>query len=327
MKPNRLDNGSHMNANFMKIPIGYLLRFGEEFMSADIYIKLGDEKFLKLTLKDEAFTETVDRYQKKGLQEVYLAENDFRNIFVIIKNKLSSQQFYDPATTHTQKIELLQNSFNIAREFLEKIGVDEEVIDVCKNINIQALRMVKEHGNVFKFFTEFKNHCNEEFLKSILTSHLVILMIEKFMWRSATIKEKATLACLLCDVTLKREDFDYLHNQLNKGESLPDHILKHPVVISAMLASKKNYITQETLTIIEQHHEMPDGSGFPHKLNHQRITPLSAIYIVASKFMDELIASKFNYEKRVDILNNLYSTYNIGVFGKAYDALDSVVNA
>lgn len=311
----------------MKIPIGYLLRFGEEFMSADIYIKLGDEKFLKLTLKDQGFTETIERYHKKGLEEVYLAESDFRQIFVIIKNKLNSQQFYDPATTQKQKIELLQNSFNVAREFLEKIGVEEDVIEVCKNINIQALRMVKEHGNVFKFFSDFKNNCNEEFLKSILTSHLVILMIEKFMWRSATIKEKATLASLLCDVTLKREDFDYLHTHMNKGESLPEHILKHPMEIAAMLATKKNYITQETLTIIEQHHERPDGTGFPHKLNHQRITPLSAIFIVASKFMDELIASKFDYEKRVDILNNLYSAYNVGVFGKAYDALDSVVNA
>lgn len=311
----------------MKIPIGYLLRFGEEFMSAEIFIKLSEEKFLKLTLKDQGFAETVERYHKKGLEEVYLVEADFRNIFSVIKNKLSSQQFYDPATSKNQKIELLQSSFNVAREFLEKIGVEEDVIDVCKNINMQALKMVKEHGNVFKFFSEFKNNCSDEFLKSILVSHLVILMIEKFLWRSALIKEKAALASLLCDVTLKRDDFDYLHSHLKKGDHLPDHILKHPMEISAMLASKKNYITQETLIIIQQHHEKPDGSGFPHKLNHQRITPLSAIFIVASSFIDELIASKFDYEKRVDILNHLYSTYNVGVFGNAYDALDSVVNA
>ena len=88
-----------MNSNYMKVPIGYLTRFGEEFIAADIFVKLGEAKYVKLTLKDQVFADTIERYVQKGLKEVYLEEAEFRAIFDTIKNKLNSQQFFDPATT------------------------------------------------------------------------------------------------------------------------------------------------------------------------------------------------------------------------------------
>lgn len=315
-----------MNTGHMKVPIGYLTRFGDEFLNADIYIKLGDDKFLKLTLKDEEFKDTIERYVQKGLNEVYLEEEAFRVIFNTIKSKLSTEQFFDPSSTPNQKVELLQASFNIAKEFLVKIGVEEEAIELCKNINSNALKMVRDQGNIFKFFSEFKANCSEEFLNSILVSHLTILMIDQFMWRSTSIKEKAALASLLCDMTLKAEDFASLNADLKAGNILQEHILKHPIQISAILGSKKNFISNETLTIIEQHHETQDGKGFPYKLKHNRITPLSAIFIVATQFIDGLVKTKFDYEKKTEILSEISAKNFLGVFGKAYDSLVAVVN-
>lgn len=316
-----------MNTTYLKVPISYVLLFGKEFTPVDYYIKLSEEKYLKLAPKDQDFIEKVERYRQKGLSDIYLSEADFRDVFNTIKNKLHGQQYLNQAAAKMQKMELLHNSFSMAREHLEKIGVSEEVIEVCKDINVQALKMAKEQGNVFKFFLEFKKNCEEEFLKSVLISHLVILMVERFPWSSNAIKEKAALASLLCDITLKKKDFDDLHSHLRDGAELPSHIANHPLQISSILAAKRNCIPQETLTIIEQHHEKPDGSGFPHHLGHQRIMPLSAIFIIASSFMDELLLTNFDYEKRVEIMNKVYTRYHQGVFDKAYAALNSVVNA
>jgi response regulator RpfG family c-di-GMP phosphodiesterase len=37
--------------------------------------------------------------------------------------------------------------------------------------------------------------------------------------------------------------------------------------------------------IISQHHELPEGNGFPNALHHTRIAPLSALFIVAHDFL------------------------------------------
>lgn len=309
--------------NFLKIPIKYLLQFEQDFLKAEVFIKLGEEKYIRLTLKEESFFDTILNYQKKGLEDVYLNEQDYLEILGQIKNRLSGNQFFNPDTVTKPEdiMESLENTFNVAKEFMTSIGANSDVAEICKRINTQAIKMVSKKGNIFTFFKDFKKNCTEQFLKSIITSHLLVIMIDKFSWRSGVIKEKASMASLLCDMTLKPEDFKWIDNPKIKPQEVPEEIKRHTTDITAILRKSNDIIHLETITIIEQHHETPDGFGYPHGLQPNRINQLSAIFIVARDFVSRLILCDFDYTQKDAILAELKILYCAGTFEKAFEAL------
>ena len=69
--------------------------------------------------------------------------------------------------------------------------------------------------------------------------------------------------------------------------------------------------------MVEQHHERPDGTGFPKKLRHTTITLLSAIQIVAEDFIENLIATNFDHRLHDEILRKFLNRYYQGNFRKA----------
>ena len=57
----------------------------------------------------------------------------------------------------------------------------------------------------------------------------------------------------------------------------------------AAIARSVEEIPPDVDVIISQHHELPDGTGFPRGLNYQRITPLSTVFIVAHDLVRHLM--------------------------------------
>lgn len=316
-------NGSKDN-KYIKVPIKYLLQFDEDFFNAEIFIKLGDEKYVKITLKDDGFKDTIKSYSEKGLIDVYLFEQDYLAILGQIKLRISNNNLYDPETIKIVPMESLESMFNMAKDVIVHFGATPEVITLCKNINTQALKFISNKQNIFKYFKEFKENCSDEFLKSILTSHLMMLMIDQFSWRSSAIKEKAALGCLLCDIVLSKDDFKWFEKKILDKSRVPEVVLKHPLTISNLLKRNGDLVSMETLSIIEQHHELPDGSGFPLGLTANRIHQLSAIYIVSHYFITQLVKENFNYEKKDKILKDIHFHYNEGPFEKIYEILYSI---
>ncbi|MFZ4715231.1 MAG: hypothetical protein ACOYL6_16025 [Bacteriovoracaceae bacterium] len=309
---------------YVQVPIPHLMRYQQDFHFCEIYIRLSEEKFIKLTQKEDGYADTLTRYANKGLTEIYLLREDFQAVFSKMKNKMADPKFPGANVKPAQKVEILSDSLKMAKDCLSHFGVNEEAMDVCKKVSDQGLKMVKEKGNIFKFLKDFQNNCGSEFKVAIATSHMMTLVIDLFMWKSLSIKEKASMAAILCDVTLKAEDFEILKKCGAQWDKLPEHIFKHPINVAAMLTAKRDLVAAETITIIEQHHELPDGTGFPYKHSHQRITQLSAIFIVCHDFIERLNDCDFDYSKQEEILTELFNYYDVGTYAKAFESLYKV---
>ena len=74
-------------------------------------------------------------------------------------------------------------------------------------------------------------------------------------------------------------------------------------------------------TIILQHHERPDGTGFPRGLDFRRIAPLSAVFIVAEEFAELIYESGLENDNVLDILDSLEEKYQRGNFKMALGSL------
>jgi hypothetical protein len=309
----------------VKIHIVNLIKTAASFAGIEVHVSIG-AKLVKLNYPNEQFVDILRKLQQKDVTEVYILAEDCKKIIAQLQESLSSKTFYDPKTTDEERVESVDRAMATVKNIINQLGVDVETVNLLKNINAKAMTLLSESPTIFTFIKRFKKNCSEEFLRSILTSYVMSLAIDQFDWKSKAVKEKGALASLLCDLMLTKEDFDTLHSWKKPFAELPEHLRRHPIEIAEKLRAKGTLIPLETITIIEQHHEIPDGSGYPLKIDGGRFNLLSSIFIVSQQFIQELVNVDFDYDQRHIILNNLQKKYASGKsFEKALDSLVRVV--
>lgn len=311
--------------NLVKIKITHLIKFASSFAGIEVHLYLNG-KYIKMNYASDHFVEILRKLQQKEVEEVYINQEDCQKVLGEIQNGMSSKSFYDPKTTDEERMERAENSVEVVKNLINQLGVDKQTVEILKSVNQKTIGLLSESPSIFMFIKQFKKNCSEEFLRSVLTAYLTSLVIDKFPWKSAPVKEKAALASMLCDITLTKEDFAALKDHDLNGTPLDDRLKNHPFEVSKLLSTKKDIIPSETITIIEQHHEMPDGTGFPAQLELHRFNQLSSIFIVCQKFTENLFIENFDYNKRMDIFTKMQKVYAGRTFDKAMDALMLVVS-
>jgi response regulator RpfG family c-di-GMP phosphodiesterase len=110
----------------------------------------------------------------------------------------------------------------------------------------------------------------------------------KLEWHTDKTLEKFIYAAYLHDMALaNNQEFinistsEKLTNMKSKLTEVEiKQILEHPNIAADMIEDYKE-ISADVVCIVRQHHECPDGSGFPGKITYQKITPLATVFIVA----------------------------------------------
>lgn len=309
----------------IRVPITQMVKFLDAFAGSEIHLSVAG-KFVRLNYPTDEFLEILRKLQQKEVEMVYIRQSEVKKIMKEIQESLSAKQFYDPKTVTEEKVENLDDAMRTVKGIINQLGVDTETVTLLRLVNVRAMSIMSESPSLYAFIKRFKKNCSDEFLRAMLTSYVMALVIDKFPWKSDSVKEKGAMASLLCDLLLEKEDFAVLRHWEREGGSLPDHIRFHPSELAEKLRVKRDLIPTETITIIEQHHELPDGKGFPAGVNASRINQLSAIFIVSQRFIEELFEEKFDYERRFDITTRLAKRFNAKTFEKAMDALIQVVN-
>jgi response regulator RpfG family c-di-GMP phosphodiesterase len=106
-------------------------------------------------------------------------------------------------------------------------------------------------------------------------------------WKSDTTYQKLTLAAMLHDLPISNQDLARIDSlkelESKKGQFTPKEIdsFKTHSDTAAKLARSMNDIPPDVDVILLEHHERPDGEGFPRKISSSRIGALSVIFIVA----------------------------------------------
>ncbi|MBT3586904.1 MAG: HD domain-containing protein, partial [Halobacteriovoraceae bacterium] len=176
--------------------------------------------------------------------------------------------------------EKLSAGHSLFKEMFTSGELDEEAKKMSQALTKATVRIVNG-SRVFNLFDRFKSTCSHEYFIALSTSYIACCMIDQFSWGKRPQKEKVSMAALLVDIALGPEEFEELKKHKNRTENLSSKILNHPIDTAKKLEKDSKFISAETLTIIEQHHEKPNGKGFPKSVSYQAITALTAVYIVA----------------------------------------------
>lgn len=308
----------------IKIQITHLLRHADKFAGIEVYVPV-DKKFIKLNYADDEFIDILRKLQQKEVTEIHVDPEDCTKILKSIQESLSPKTFYDPNTVPEQRVEAIDQAMAVVKNIINQIGVNIENVRLLKTINDRSMNLLAESPSLYSFVKRFKKNCSEEFLQTTLTSYVMSLVIDKFDWKSDLVKEKGALASMLCDIVLEKNDFAELREAQSKGIAVPERLHNHPSEVADKLRRRRSLIPAETIIIIEQHHELPDGKGYPNGIMGPRFNQLSCIFIVSQQFTEALFKHSFDFEKRFEILEELKNKYDSKSFEKSIDALISVV--
>lgn len=283
----------------------------------DVFIELTKTKFIKAIAKNKPYTQsTIQDFTKRNIKVLYLEKNEHLNFLessiLKIEESLSKKNLKPLQVIQTQIAAAL-----IIHQYLRDVGISEKIINLSETVIEATNKNFDVFNNLKEVLTKFPLEHADLAEQSILLSYFCEGMARGMGWRSDLSRKKLGLAALIHDCTVENEGMLRISN-LESAEAkqfTPKEIEKykmHPKE-AAEFASHFSGFT-DTDFIIEQHHELPDGSGFPLKLSANKLTAISCVFIISSNFVTQLALNGLTKSSLQAIVSAFSTHYNVGNF-------------
>ena len=288
--------------NHCGIRLSTLLKYG--MITHDLWLRLSPDHFVKVFREDDFFDITdLGRFEAKKIDFLYIRNEDGKQ-FVEKLSKTVGALLAAKDLPQKTAFQVSSDALEFAAELNSKMGLTPEaqkLIHSSVELAIHSMQRTPELGSLLKLLgqkaeTYFSSH-------SVALAYISCGLASLLGWSSETCFQRLTLASFFHDITLGDSEltrFQTLAQLRDSGRTLDatesSNLLLHPEQAAALLG-KLEQVPPDTHLIVLQHHERPDGSGFPKRLAHTQIAPLSCVFILSH----ELLSYFFENEKSATI--------------------------
>ncbi len=300
--------------DYISASIDHLFRFGS--VPYPLFAQLTDRKFVKVLHENDFFgTEELERFRKKKITHLYIETKHSQNFF---------KKQMDAFLALSQNKNLSQAELTVVNEHISSVVQEMSLIfGFSKELEFNTKKTVDQAYHTIISSPVMKGALknsrmpsgNPLVLHSSRLPYLANHLIQIMGWNSETSALKMAFASLLHDATLNHQihasyEFDPELIETAKKELSVDqyhHFINHPLK-AAEVAAQFGGIPSDVDTIIAQHHENCMGTGFPYRLNHTRIAPLSCAFIVAHDILCyyERVGDQFKMENFLELKQDQY---------------------
>lgn len=315
---------------FCKVGIKKFLNFN--YTICDIYINLSDNKYLKIINQNELYSfDIIEKFKIKGIDFFYIKQEDF-STFTEHYAQLISSTLSSTSLTEQERIESEVDSLQFVHETIHHLGIDEGVIKAVNAVmdsNTRVIKNIPDLGNLLKKMVNAKNYIYEH---SLLNSYVCAMIVQEMNWSTEGTIQKMALASLMHDMALIDPELAMISELTEEtiNKKALDYrqiglIRKHPLEMAQRVNKIKNFVS-EVDQIIINHHERPDGSGFPKGLQAAQLSPLSCIFIVTEEFVNTIYKKETNKEILLKVIADLEKKYSQKHFAKVISALKKAID-
>lgn len=289
--------------------------------SAELFVKIGKDKFIKVKNESDNFSgEEVLKYRKKAGDKLFVKKDYFaklsKHAVQNINQKIASAE--GESEVKMVAAELLDHIY----EGFDQFGISSAQIGLVNDTVEKCQEVLSEKKGFKSLMGKFSNDEGYMIAHSMMAMHISAMISNNMGISTDRHLEKFSYACMLHDLALSDPNLSEIMDKnsdkfkrLSKEER--DDILGHPQKI-ATFVEKKPEIPQDLYYILLEHHEKPDGTGFPRGLNATRISPMGALFIISLKVADHLYHHQFKNLKNLVI--DLKENYSHGNFKKPCEA-------
>ncbi len=313
------DDFQRNNRSYVPIGINLLKAIG--ICPSDIFIKISSEKYIKIHREKDVFTdEEVRSYQRKEIDFLYILKTEQNKSLDIIQDHINFLLSHKKGPVNLEDTLVVNKLiFNAGREF----GINEQLMEMTAGNTKMAMSIINSNDELKnKLAFLFENSHNYIPSHSLGLSILTCCLAKELGWGSDATFCKLTFASLVHDLTLS--DTEATEYEILKTND--EVFQEHPSEL-ASLVSKINNVPPDVDRIILEHHELPDGSGFPLGKPYSLLYPLSCLFITSHRIIDLIIESKrkginLTQQSVIEVLEN--EGFNKGTFKKILKALERI---
>jgi response regulator RpfG family c-di-GMP phosphodiesterase len=298
----------------VRIRLDHFIKYAKD--ASEAYIQIGPEKFVKISEENpntQNGNELLQHYVNKKIDYIYIRTSFLKKI--IAEHRTTIANYKSPE----DKIQLAGFVFNISLSALKAISIDEIELENINTIIEDTLNELLKDKNIYPLIKDLLG--KEGFLigHSFFSIYIAASILRETSFIFSKTLKKITMAALLHDISLGNLDICSLEMQENNLTQVKSNfaLFNHPIE-SAKILVEKNDFFEEVKKIIIEHHEKPDGNGYPKGLNANSISPLSALFILSHDIAIYLIKNEYHSDLLNSFLKNKRDYYSKGNFTKFY---------
>ncbi len=307
---------------YCRVPAQLLLRMPK--LPTDIYIRLSDSKVLKLFKQGDVFdsgdlekyehVKRVDHFYVRAEAVPGLLEECEARIVAILDNETIEDRLL-----HSMANELQETLHGL----VTTLGATEEAGKIAQTNVKVIMKSVGKEPQLADIYRRFSEENGKYIIThSVILAAVACILAANVSWLSTYTFQKLVFAALFHDITLKNHELakvrtveEALENRSLLIEDTLEGLTQHPIHAAELLSKIEN-CPPDVDSIVRQHHERPDGTGFPSKVTHKNLTPLSCLFIMAHDYVDRVLIDKRSKLDFFVFLNETKDIYSQGFFRK-----------
>lgn len=291
----------------------------------DVFIELTKTKYLKAISANQKYPQsTIQDFRKRNIKYLYLEKNEHLKFLESSISKISQSFHQLKSDDRQRRLQTLIAATLITHQYIRDVGVSESLRGFLDLIITQISKSLEGFTSLTELLLTFPMEHGDLAEQAVLKALMSEYLVRSLDWRSESTRAKTTLAAILHDAFLEREEWSVItyqdHPALdNIGAKSKENFFNHPL----KAAESAHFFTQypDVDFIIEQHHEQPDRTGFPRGLSVGKITKLSAIFNLANNFVIQLVINGITKGSIRNICQSFDSLYNVGNYKEPFAEL------
>jgi CheY-like chemotaxis protein len=300
-----------------------------EVLPCDLYISLTENKFVKYLNKGDAIDADVIKIlvQKKLSYLYFCAGIDKKYLLDAVSEKLHSRIISSKFNIENR----IKICFENLSQRLIEFGISNYYVDLAFDSIVDSLKIIKKNDKPLNGIRRHDITGDFQTQHYTLQSILICLISKKISWFTSNHLQDLLIASFYQDLTLDSENLMKISNvNITSNKQVPlsplenECLLNHPLMAKDLVL-KLNLVSETVSKLIHEHHELPNGDGFPRKINHTNTRPLSAFFIITGVASREILKKELNTGE--EIINYLIENkFNLGVYNEFYNILAQVLN-
>lgn len=313
----------YISQNYLTVmPLNILKRYG--FDSIDVHVKLHADRLTKIIAKENSFSldqKTLEEYEGKGISEVYLHKDAF---LTITKHMINQLTIKARQLKKVSPLDIAGLQVNVSLHNLKELGINDEQINSVNEILEETIQSVFVDKSIEAKIKELMKDYNYHVSHSVLLMYVASNILKKTSLPFQKTLKKIALAAFFHDLSIDSDtancELQGLNPKLEPSSHLKKRLLEHSRKSAELLKRSDDDTFNEVKKIIEEHHESPNGKGYPRGLNATQISPLSALFIISHEIANNLYRNEYNKEMLALMIRNLEKDYAQGNFKSFFEA-------
>lgn len=295
----------------------------------DIYIKLSATKYVKIVTSDSKnFNDEIAHYHKKASDALYVLENDFLKIVQNLEKNLKKK--INEPTMVRNHVGVAVETYQYAHRLMTSIGISESELKLIDQSVGQFFISIEKESRLTSRLKKILDENGFVAKHSLMALYLTTLISQHLVWQSEQTQERIQIAAFFKDIFIDKEILAQIRFKkdplfTSMADTDVQKVLVHPQKAVDSLKKFKRF-SPEIESLIKDHHELPDGTGFPRGLLAKSVSPLNAAFITSCYFAQEVIIQEYQSEiDAIQIFKSMDDNFSKGNYKIPYIALKEII--